>query len=60
MSKGTTRRSIRVDDELWEHAHTRAAEQGDNLSAIIRDALRRYVGESDTQEENVAEVAEVM
>ena len=46
MSK-TPLRAIRIDDQLWEAAQTKAAEQGDNLSAIIRDALRVYIQENE-------------
>jgi len=46
MSK-TPLRAIRVDAELWEAAQTKAAENGDNLSAIIRDALRTYIQENE-------------
>lgn len=43
MSKGATPlRAVRVEPELWEAARTKAAQQGDNLSAIIREALRNY------------------
>jgi predicted HicB family RNase H-like nuclease len=38
---------VRVDDELWTAAVTKARDQGDNLSAIIRDALRQYLDESE-------------
>lgn len=50
MSKGTTRRSIRVEDTLWEEAQAVASERGDNLSTIIREALRDYIQESDPNE----------
>lgn len=42
MSKGTTHRTVRIDDGLWEKAQAKAGARGDNLSAIIRDALRNY------------------
>lgn len=42
-SEGTTRRSIRIDDELWSAALAAVAENGDNLSDIMREALRAYV-----------------
>jgi len=47
MSK-TPLRAIRIDDELWEAAQARAAAEGDNLSGVIRDALRQYINESET------------
>lgn len=45
MSKGTTKRSIRVDDPLWGKAKEVAAELGDDLSTILRAALINYIGE---------------
>lgn len=49
MSKGTTHRSIRVDSELWEAVRIAADKRGDNLSVILRDALRQYIEESETE-----------
>lgn len=50
MIKGATPlRAVRVESELWEAARTKADKQGDNLSAIIRDALRHYLEESETE-----------
>ena len=43
----TPLRAVRVDDALWEAAQAKAAEKGDNLSAVIRDALRKYINESE-------------
>lgn len=48
MSK-TPLRSIRVDEDLWNQAQAAAKDRGDNLSAIIREALRAYINESDTK-----------
>lgn len=45
MSKGTTRRSIRVDDELWDAALSKADDRGETLSQVIRAALEAYVNE---------------
>lgn len=42
-SKGTTRRSLRVSDDLWNAATAKAAERGEPLSDVIRKALERYV-----------------
>ena len=36
-------RAVRVEDELWAAALTKAEERGEILSEIIRDALKRYV-----------------
>lgn len=46
MSK-TPLRAVRVEDALWEAAQAKAAENGDSLSAVIRDALRQYIDESE-------------
>ena len=43
MSKGTAHRSIRCEDELWDAAKTKAKENDENLSEVIREALRSYV-----------------
>ena len=43
MSKGTKVRTVRVEDPLWDKAKEVAAENGDNLSEIIRAALLEYV-----------------
>lgn len=43
MSKGTTRRTIRVDEELWTDAQRVTAERGESVSEIVRVALSRYV-----------------
>lgn len=45
LSKGTTRRSIRIEDELWDAAKTKAEAEGTDLSNIIRGALRDYIEE---------------
>ena len=43
MSDGTPRRAVRVDDALWTAAKQAAEEQGENLSAVIRECLKDYV-----------------
>jgi Arc/MetJ family transcription regulator len=42
-TKGTRRRAIRVDDELWAAALAKAAENGEDVSTAIRRYLKRYV-----------------
>lgn len=39
----TPLRTVRVDDETWESASQAARERGENVSAVIRRALREYV-----------------
>jgi predicted HicB family RNase H-like nuclease len=34
---------VRVEDELWNAAKAKAAESGTTVSAVIREALERYV-----------------
>jgi len=54
MSKGTTRRSIRIDDELWDKAQEVAAERGDNLSDVIRTAIIEYANSRKSLQTTVA------
>ena len=50
MTAGPTPiRGIRVPDPLWHTAQTVAAEHGDNLSRIIRDALEAYIEQGGTK-----------
>lgn len=39
----TPGRNIRINDDLWDAAKAKAAENGDHLSDVIRDALADYV-----------------
>jgi predicted DNA binding CopG/RHH family protein len=39
----TPQRTVRISDELWSAAKAKAEERGDELSAVIRAALERYV-----------------
>lgn len=43
MSAGTPIRTVRVPDSLWEEAQAAVSERGENLSDVIREALRAYV-----------------
>jgi hypothetical protein len=43
MSAGTTRRTVRVEDHLWEAAHTKATREGTTVSERVRASLREYV-----------------
>ena len=42
-SKGTPRRSIRIDPVLWDAASKAAELRGTDVSTVIRDALADYV-----------------
>lgn len=39
----TTLRNVRVDDDLWSAAQTRAETEGTTVSDVIRAALETYV-----------------
>lgn len=43
MSKGTKRHSIRIEDELWEAALTKAAQHDTTASETIRALLTEWV-----------------
>lgn len=36
-------RLVRVDDDLWQDAQRVAAQRDENVSEVVRAALRRYV-----------------
>jgi hypothetical protein len=55
MSKGTTRRTVRVEDGLWEEAQAAASERGGNLSDVIRDAIRQYIQEKRGKPVNISD-----
>lgn len=42
----TKARSVRVPDELWEAAKEKAERENTTLTAVILDALRRFVGDN--------------
>lgn len=39
----TPHRTIRVPDDLWDEAKTKAAEREETVTEVILRALRRYV-----------------
>jgi predicted HicB family RNase H-like nuclease len=41
----TPHRTIRVDPELWDATRARAAQRGETISAVVHDALERYVAQ---------------
>lgn len=57
MSKGTARRTIRIGD-LWDEAQAKASERGDNLSDVIRQALKHYTNPGGTMQNNVIRTIE--
>ena len=43
MSKGTTIRNVRVSDDLWGAALTRAEKEQTSVSEVLRDLLQAWV-----------------
>jgi len=43
VSKGTTRRTVRIEDGLWEAALTKAAAEDRAVSDVIRELLKGWV-----------------
>lgn len=41
----TPRRTVRVDDELWQAAKRAASDHGETVTDVIIRALKRYVRE---------------
>ena len=39
----TPLRNVRVPDDLWDAAMSKALDRGENLSEVIRRALEKYV-----------------
>ena len=42
----TPTRTVRIEDALWERAKAKAKREGTNVSAIVLEAVQRYVAES--------------
>lgn len=43
VPNGTPLRNVRVPDDLWDAAMSKALERGESLSEVIRRALEKYV-----------------
>ena len=43
MSAGTTRHTVRIDDDLWNQAQVKAGREGTTVSERVRAGLREYV-----------------
>lgn len=43
MPEGTPLRNVRVADDLWQAAMSKALDRGESLSEVIRRALEKYV-----------------
>jgi len=44
----TPTRTVRIEDPLWENAKRKAAEQNTNVSAIIVEAVQKFVNNPET------------
>ncbi len=58
MSRGTPHRNVRVPDELWGRALARAQVEGTSVSAVLVQALRKWVEDGerrDTPHQRVVE-----
>lgn len=42
-ARGTTKHTVRADDDLWQAALAIATERGETVSGVLVGALRRYV-----------------
>ena len=43
MSAGTTKRPVRIPDELWNAVRSKAEDQGTNASEVIRKLLTEWL-----------------
>lgn len=43
-SRGTNRRTIRVDPDLWDEFGVAAVDQPENRSGVLREFMRWYLG----------------
>ena len=43
MSRGTTKRNIRISDELWDTAKELTAANDTTIADVVRNALEDYV-----------------
>jgi predicted DNA binding CopG/RHH family protein len=43
MPNPTPLRNVRVPDDLWQAAMSKASDRGETLSEVIRRALEKYV-----------------
>lgn len=49
MSKGTTRRTVRIEDELWDTIQARTEAEGINASDLIRQLLRDWIARNNQE-----------
>lgn len=44
---GTTRRTIRIDDAVWDRAKALASRRGESVSDVVRAGLLTYITNAD-------------
>ncbi len=49
MSKGTPTKKFRIEDELWEAAQAERATSGLDVSTVLRQALKAWLGHPDAR-----------
>lgn len=54
MSRGTTKRSIRADDDLWNRAKAKAESEGRDMGEVTRALWEAWVAEDVTIAPNPA------
>lgn len=52
MSRGTTPRTIRISDDLWELVRTQAGAENMNVSDLIRSLLRGWLNQHQSGQMN--------
>lgn len=50
MSRGTTHRAIRIDEELWAQVKAQAAVEGITVSDLVRQLLRGWLDKAKDNE----------
>lgn len=52
MSKGTTKRGIRMEDELWHEFLAATKTAGENASSVVRGLVREWLDKHKQGEPN--------
>lgn len=55
MSKGTTKRPIRIEDELWAAVRSKAESGGTNASEVIRQLLVEWLEDVEAFDVSITE-----
>jgi hypothetical protein len=49
MSKGTPTKKFRIEDELWDAAQAKKDTSGPDVSTVLREAIKAWLGHPDAQ-----------